>query len=492
MVTNNPNTYRSIFKATSLFGGLQVYQIIVSIIKSKFVAILIGPTGVGIQGLLQSGTELIRTLTNFGLAQSAVREVSQAFGENDPERIKLVSSVINKLVWATGILGMVVVMGLSPMLSKILFGNYDYSISFIFLSITLLFEQLSSGQKVILQGLRKLKDLAKASAWGSTVGLIISIPIYYLFGINGIVPTLILSSLMALILSWCYARNYLVDLTSVSRKQILQEGKSMLAMGIAMSVSNILITVCAFILKSYISNRGGSEVVGYYTAGFMIVTTYFSMIFNALATDYYPRLAAFNKDNERCRLLSNEQGEIATLIMSPLILICLVFMPLILQILYSDKFLEANDYVVWAVIGMLFKLASWLIAFQFIAKCETKLYIINETLLNAYTLAFSLLGYICFGLTGLGAAYSLSNFVYFIQVYLIAASRYQYSFSKRFLSVFSFQSLLIAICFIAVLQTSVVLRFIFGIIIILISTGASLYGLDKRIGLCTLLSKFKK
>lgn len=80
------------------------------------------------------------------------------------------------------------------------------------------------------------------------------------------------------------------------------------------------------------------------------------MIFNALATDYYPRLAAVNSDNVKCRNLSNEQGEIASLIMAPLLLICLVFMSLILQILYSDKFLEANNFVIWAVVGMLLSL----------------------------------------------------------------------------------------------------------------------------------------
>lgn len=66
MSDSKQSTYRSIFKATSLFGGLQLYLIFISIIKSKFIAILLGPLGVGIQGLFQSGTEVIRTLTNFG------------------------------------------------------------------------------------------------------------------------------------------------------------------------------------------------------------------------------------------------------------------------------------------------------------------------------------------------------------------------------------------------------------------------------------------
>lgn len=489
MPDNKQSTYRSLFKATSLFGGLQVYQILISIVKSKFIAILLGPVGVGIQGLLQSGTEVIRTLTTFGLSQSAVREVSEAAGNNDEDRVKLVTSVINKLVWLTGLLGTVVVMVLSPYLSQSLFGNYDYTLPFIFLSITLLLEQLSSGQKVILQGLRKLKELAKASAWGSTIGLIVSIPIYYLFGVNGIVPTLILSSITTVLLSWAYSKQYTKKCPRVTVRQTFKEGRTMLAMGIAMSVSNILITVCAFVLRSYISNNGGTEIVGYYTAGFTIVTTYFSMIFNALATDYYPRLAAVNSDNKKCRDLSNDQGDIASLIMTPLLLICLVFMPLILQVLYSDKFLEANAFVTWAVVGMLFKLASWLIAFQFIAKGETKLYIINETLLNSYTLALSLLGYKYAGLAGLGVAYSLSNVLYFIQVFVIAKVRYEYHFSSSFARLFIGQNLLVAICLLVVLYVNTVGTYVLGSTIIIVSIIYSLYGLDKKMDLRNILRK---
>lgn len=489
MPDNKQSTYRSLFKATSLFGGLQVYQILISIVKSKFIAILLGPVGVGIQGLLQSGTEVIRTLTTFGLSQSAVREVSEAAGNNDEDRVKLVTSVINKLVWLTGLLGTVVVMVLSPYLSQSLFGNYDYTLPFIFLSITLLLEQLSSGQKVILQGLRKLKELAKASAWGSTIGLIVSIPLYYLFGVNGIVPTLILSSITTVLLSWAYSKQYTKNCPRVTVRQTFKEGRTMLAMGIAMSVSNILITVCAFVLRSYISNNGGTEIVGYYTAGFTIVTTYFSMIFNALATDYYPRLAAVNSDNKKCRDLSNDQGDIASLIMTPLLLICLVFMPLILQVLYSDKFLEANAFVTWAVVGMLFKLASWLIAFQFIAKGETKLYIINETLLNSYTLALSLLGYKYAGLAGLGVAYSLSNVLYFIQVFVIAKVRYEYHFSSSFARLFIGQNLLVAICLLVVLYVNTVGTYVLGSTIIIVSIIYSLYGLDKKMDLRNILRK---
>ena len=52
-------SYRQIMKATSLFGGVQVFQIIIAVVRSKFVAILLGPSGMGIVGLLTSTTGLV-------------------------------------------------------------------------------------------------------------------------------------------------------------------------------------------------------------------------------------------------------------------------------------------------------------------------------------------------------------------------------------------------------------------------------------------------
>lgn len=484
-------SYRSIFKATTLFGGVQVYQILISIVKSKFVAVLLGPLGVGIQGLYSSALDLVQTITKMGLSQSAVRDISEANGSGKRERVNLVISVLRKLVWITGLIGMTVVLLFSPVLSKTTFGDQNHIIAFIILSVTLLLGQLNDGQLVVLQGLRRLKDLAKASAIGATFGLFISVPLFYFWGVDGIVPSLVISAFTTFALSWYFAHKVKIEKVSIGIKQALHEGRGMLGMGIAMSVSNILITLCAYVLRGVIRSYDGAEMVGLYTAGFTIITTYFSMIFTALATDYYPRLAAVNKNNVECRRLSNEQGEVASLIMTPLVLICIVFMPLILWILYSDKFLAANDFIFWAVLGMMFKLASWVIAFQFIAKKETKIFIINESLLNTYTLGLSLLGYKVEGLVGLGIAFTTSNFLYLVQVYFISRYKYGYSFTTSFKKLYIIQYILIIIAATITISFSKTTTYVLGSLIIFLSCVFSLRELDKRMGILQIIKKGK-
>lgn len=483
MTDENKSSYRSIFKATSLFGGVQVYQILIQIVKSKFVAVLLGPAGVGIMGLYQSGLQLVQQFSSMGLSQSAVRDVSEANGSNDTQRIAKTVTVVRKLVWMTGLLGLVWVACFSPFLSKASFGNYDYTIPFIILSVTLLLDQLSAGQKVVLQGMRRLKDLAKCSAFGVTFGLVTSVPLYYWLGVDGIVPTLILNSLCSLLLSWFYSRKVRIKKVEVTPSQALAQGKQMLVMGVSMSLSGVFSTVVAYALRSFIQANGGVEQVGLYQAGFVIMTTYVGMVMNAIVTDYYPRLAAINKDNLKCREAVSQQGEIAVMILAPMLTICLVFMPFVLRVLYSDSFLAANEYISWACLGMMLRMASWVLAFLFVAKAESKLYIMNELSANLYYLVFSLIGYKVWGLSGLGIAFALEYLIYFIQCYLIARKRYDFRFSNSFIKCYGIQLLLIIACLAIVLTMGGWKKYALGSVGIAISCYFGLKGLNDKMDL---------
>jgi O-antigen/teichoic acid export membrane protein len=111
------SSYRQIFKATSLFGGVQVFNIIIGIVRVKFVAVLLGTAGVGIMGLLNAPLELIVSLTGLGIAFSAVRDISEANGSGDQSRIAKTITTLRRWSWFTGFLGAVVTVSFAPLLS---------------------------------------------------------------------------------------------------------------------------------------------------------------------------------------------------------------------------------------------------------------------------------------------------------------------------------------------------------------------------------------
>lgn len=485
--SNRTNDYRSILKATSLFGGVQIFKILIEIIKQKFIAILLGPNGIGIIGLYLSSTSIIQNISSMGLSSSAVKNVAEASGTGDQFKISQTINILRKLVWVTGVLGMTLVIILSPYLSKLTFGNYDFTISFIYLSVSLLFQQLTAGQLVILQGLRKLNQLAKTNIIGSFLGLIFSIPLYYFFEVKGIVPSIIVSSILTFSLSRYYSNKCKIEYLQIPITQSIKYGSEMIKMGIVMSVNSILVLISAYVIRLYIMTFGGTEYVGLYTAGFTIINGYVGLVFNAMGTDYYPKLALNNKNTEKCTEIVNQQTEIALLIILPIIMIFLISSPFIISLLYSNQFYQINGFMQITILGMIFKTSSWTIAFQFIAKSEMKFFIKNELFANIYFLIFNIIGFYLLKFEGLGLSFLLSFIIYLIQVYYFSQKKYNFKFTRHVINIMATSLLLSTLCFSIVYFSSSFFPYCFAILITLISCIYSFYGLNKRINFLNLI-----
>lgn len=489
-MNKHQSSYRQIMKATSLFGGVQVFQIVISIVRSKFVALLLGPAGMGIVGLLTSTTGLVAGLTNFGLGTSAIKNISEANATGDEQRISTVISVMRRLVWITGTLGAVVTLLFSPWLSQFTFGNKEYTASFAWISATLLFSQLSTGELVLLQGLRKLQDLAKANVYGSIAGLLITVPLYYRFGVEGIVPVIVLTALITLFFSWYFAKKTKIGKTTINRAITVAEGKSMLVMGFMISLSGLISIAAAYLLRIFINRTGNMADVGLYNAGFAIINTYVGMIFTAMGTDYYPRLSAVANSNEQCARNVNQQSEIALLILAPVLIGFLVFIHWAIILLYSTQFLAITGMIYWASLGIFFKAVSWAIAFVFLAKGASRLFFWNELTGNTYTLGFSLLGYHFGGLTGLGVSFLMVYMIYLIQVYVIAKVKYHFSFTSSFLKIFAVQFSLALMSFAIVNLIEKPYTYVIGTLLIGVSCWYSYLELESRIGLKEIIRGF--
>nr|WP_314896480.1 hypothetical protein [uncultured Flavobacterium sp.] len=162
-MSDSKTSYHQIVKTTSLFGGVQFLTIIISIIRTKLIAVFIGPAGMGIVSLLNSAISIIGGVTSLGIETSGVKHISSNYKNNDLKSVSTLVAIVKKLALATGILGCIVAIIFSRWLSQLTFGNSNHTFSFVFISITLLFRQLMIGQLVVLQGLRRMKLLAKAN-----------------------------------------------------------------------------------------------------------------------------------------------------------------------------------------------------------------------------------------------------------------------------------------------------------------------------------------
>lgn len=475
-------------KATSLFGGVQVVNILIRIIRSKVIAILIGPSGMGIASLLTSTMELINGLTNFGLERSAVKEISLETSNSDEEKLARTIGILKKLVWITITIGVLVMLISAPWLSEFAFENRDYTISFMWISIALLFKQLASSHLAILQGLRKLESLAKANLYGNFIGLFITLPLYYFFGIDAIVPAIIVATFMSFVFTYYYSNNIGIKKVKISTKEAVSEGKSMINLGVMLSFSSMITLLVAYIIRIYITQiNGGGDLglfeVGLYNAGFVILNAYVGIIFNAMGTDYFPRLSAISDNIVKIRKTVFEQALIAILLITPIIVIFLTFAPLIITLLYSKEFSPIVSMVSWGILGMVFKAVSWSMGYMIIAKGDSKVFLKTAVGFNAILLLFNVLGYNYGGLEGIGFSFFLYYIIHYIAIRVITYFRYNFYFEKGFYKIFTFTVVLCLVAFLLTFISNSVLKYglMFGVIVI--SVIYSYKQLDKKLGI---------
>lgn len=428
--------YQQVFKATSLFGGVQLIQIIISALKTKVVAIFLGPSGMGIYRLLQTTVNMVGKFTDFGLPTSAVKYISFEFAKGNEEKAYRYIQILQNLLWITGILGAAVLMLASPFLSELLFDSQTYTYAFIWQGTAVLFNQLANGRISILQSLRKLSQLAKANLYGSAIGLILIAPLYYFFGEKAIVPAIILGAGINVYFSWFFLTKNRIPKIKISPKESYTEGKGMLKLGIVLSFTSLTKALSLYLLQLYINEVGGVGQVGLYSAGFLILETYGGLIFTAMTKDYYPRLAGVAMDENKVRETVKHQAFIAVLLMLPVIALFLTLAPQLIRLLLSTEFTVIVQMVSWGIIGLLFKAVAWSISYIMVAKGHSRIFAITDISFIVVQLAIYALGYYFGGLTGLGISYLLYHILYLIGIYWINYLQYKFYFTRDFYGIF--------------------------------------------------------
>ena len=476
---DSKTSYRQMVKSTSIFGGVQLLNILISLVKSKFIALWIGPAGVGMIGLFNAAINLVSGFTNAGIETSGVKAISTS--EKVPDLLAREFSVLKRLTWISGILGVVVIALLSPVLSRISFGNEKYTLAFVLLSLTLLFRQLTTGNLVLLQGLSKIQFLAKANLYGNILGLLISLPLYYFLKIDGIVPSIILSSLAAMSLAYYFGGRIKIANVKLSHKEVITEGRHLIVLGFSLSLIGLLTTLSSYLLQVFISHYKGVTEVGFYTAAITILNTYVGIIFTAMATDYYPRLTKICSDNVQVKKLVTEQSVIAVLLLTPIVVCFLVFAPNVIRLLYSKDFLPVVPLVCWGILGMIIKAVSWSMGYILIAKGDSKLFIKTSVGFNSVFLLTNILGYYYYGLEGLGITFLGNYIIHFFGLKIITKEKYAFSFTSEFCKLFAFCFAICLITFFALHIEHVIIKYILLSVLLLLSIWFSLHELNQRL-----------
>ena len=476
------NSYSHILKYTGLFGSVEFLSILIGLVRNKCVAVLLGPQGMGLISLFNSTITLVSSTTNLGIPTSAVRDISEAYESGDSKRLHSLISVIRSWSLLTGIVGMLLCVAISPLLSRFTFSYGEHTFHFVCLSPIIALMAITGGETAVLKGTRHLKRLATISIYNVIGALLTSVPIYYYFGNRGIVPSMFVIALLQMI--FIIALSYsLFPLSFSFGKQNLSKGISMVRLGIAFVVAGILGSGANFVIRSYFNYNASEEILGLYNAGYMMTMVYAGMVFSAMETDFFPRLSAVNNDLAERNATVNRQIEVSVLLISPLLVLFSIGMPIILPLLYSHKFIPAVEMMQITVLAMYVRAVKLPVAYISLSRGDSKTYLSIEALYDVLIVVMTVLGFNFYGLEGAGAALTLAGFFEYAVLLIVTRQRYGYHVSRKAMHCFMVQFPIGIAAFVVTMACNGIIYWITGILLFVISLVFSLHILRRKVSL---------
>jgi PST family polysaccharide transporter len=367
----------------------------------------------------------------MGVNSSGVRQVAEAVGSNDLGRVAQTSTVLRRVSILLGALGAVFLLVFARQVSILTFGTDQNSAAIRLLSIAVFFTLVSAGQGALIQGLRRISDLAKMNVLGALFGTILTIPLVYWLRDQGVVPALAGVAAVTLITSWWFSRKVRIHHPSMTSSQVGHEAAELLKLGLAFMATGLMTMGSSYVVRIIVLRTLGFEATGMYQSAWTLGGLYVGFILQAMGADFYPRLTASANDNPKCNRLVNEQTRVGLLLAGPGVIATLTFAPLIIAVLYSAKFAAAVGILRWICLGATLQVISWPMGFIIVAKNDRLIFLGSDLL---WTVVHIGLAWTCvryFGLNGTGMAFFGSYVFNLALIYAIVRRRTGFRWSRE-------------------------------------------------------------
>ncbi len=421
---------RVILKAMGIFGGVQVLNILCSLIRNKLVAIWIGPAGVGLFGLFNQALEMLNIATNLGVRNSSVRDISQAVEKRDAALIARIVTVVRRWSLWLGLGGALITMAISPLLSRYTFGDFNHVWQYVAISAAVLFMALTNGEYAVLQGLSKLKKLARVTVTGTIGGLMISIPMFYFWREESVLPSIIAYALCLMVAAFIF-KDKEYPTAQVTRHETVMMGAGFIKLGVFMTLGSFVAMLASYIFVAWLNINSGEETVGFYQAGYTLIDKYAGLVFVALGYEFYPRLSRVANSSLRLRVYVSHQINLSFMVLTPCLLAFILLRSHLVWLLYSKEFLVILTYISWGVVGTVLRAMSWCLSFVMLAKGDGKIFLITESLDAVIGLVLNIVCFSLWGVDGLGFAYLAWFTIYTIIVSIVYFNVYHLTLSVK-------------------------------------------------------------
>ncbi|WP_052772903.1 O-antigen translocase [Luteimonas sp. FCS-9] len=433
---SDASSYRQILRSSSVIGGASVVNIGIGLLRMKAVALLLGPSGVGLIGLFTNLVALVSTVAGLGIGNVGTRQIAEAAGRSDPQRI---ATARRALFWGTLMLaggGALVIWSLRGVFAAYVLNDATLAPQIGWLSLAVALTVAAASQNALLNGLRRIGDIARVQIASAVLSTVLGLLALWCWGAPGIVAFVVAAPLATFVLGHVFvARLPKVQAPASDVRELSNQWRVLVRLGTAFMVAGLAAVAAQLVVRTLVQRDLGADALGHFQAAWAISMTYIGFVLRAMGTDFYPRLTAIIQDRDAVNRLVNQQTEVALLLATPVLLAMLALAPWVIRLLYTAEFAEAALVLRWQVLGDFLKIASWPLGFILLASGAGRTYMLTEWTAMGVFVLLTWIGLPLLGLAASGMAFVGLYVVYLPLVYWLAVRRTAFTYSPRIVKV---------------------------------------------------------
>lgn len=377
------SSYRRILESSSIIGAALTVNILIGLARTKIIAVLLGPTGVGLVGLYTGLMSTATAVAGMGISTTGTRQIAEALSMDDARAVAVVRHAMFWGTWVLAGAGAFGVWLLREFLAVKVLGDVEHAALVGWLAVGVALSVVSGAQGALIQGMRRIGDMARLSVFGSILNAILGVAFLWLWGHEGLIAYVLIGPLVNFLLGHRYvSRLPKVALDVVAMRELVAQWRILLRLGVPFMGAGLANAAVQLWIRVEVGDTLGTESLGHFQAASTISMQYIGFVLTAMAADYYPRLAGLIHAPEVANRLVNEQTEIALLLSAPVFIAMIGLAPWVIQLLYSAEFTPAVEVLRWQIVGDVFKVASWPLGFVILAAGRGKTFFLIEALVG--------------------------------------------------------------------------------------------------------------
>lgn len=416
------SSHRQILRSSTIIGGASAINIVIGLLRMKVVALLLGPGGVGLIGLLQNLMTTAGSIASLGFGMAGTRQIAEAHDDATAAHAARRALVLGTA--ALAVLGAAGFWVLRSVWARRVFDGGIPASDLGWLAVGVALTVVAGAQGAVLNGKRRIGDIARVNVFSALVATILGISAITWLGHGGLIAFVVATPVAASGLGWWYVSRLPPETAPTPGfAALVPQLRTLARLGVAFMVSGVAMLLGQLLVRTLVQRTLGAEALGQFQAAWLLSMTYIGFVLGAMATDYYPRLTEAIHDPVATNRMVNEQAEVALLLAAPVFLGMLACAPWLLRVLYSAEFVPAASILRWQILGDVLKLVSWPLSFVMLAAGAGRLYVVAELLAVAVFVGVTWLALPRIGLEATGVAFLCMYAAYLPVVYAMARRR---------------------------------------------------------------------